>query len=307
MSFAENLQFLRRQKNITQEQLAEKLEVSRQSVSKWESAQSYPEMEKLLQICSMFHCNMDTLMQGDVSKDFVEDVHGYDKFMNQFNKVITAGIALIILGVSVMGLLAGIGMDEEITPAFFFVFLIVGVMLLVVMGMQHAHFREKHPYIEDFYTEEEKEQAYRKFTIRIAVGIAVVLLDVLFFMVMGIRLDAVIMDPEQIARLESLGMGIFMLFMTAGVSILVYGGLQKGKYDIRDYNKEASPSPEKKKRDALKGKICGCIMLVALIIYLVCMFTESGWSTSWLVFVIGGILCGVTSIIFSRDEDSNEQ
>ena len=73
MSFGENLQFLRKQKNITQEQLAERLEVSRQSVSKWESSQSYPEMEKLLQICSMFHCNMDTLMQGDVSKDFVED------------------------------------------------------------------------------------------------------------------------------------------------------------------------------------------------------------------------------------------
>lgn len=58
MSLAENLQFLRKQKNITQEQLAEQLEVSRQSVSKWESAQSYPEMEKLLQICSMFHLSL---------------------------------------------------------------------------------------------------------------------------------------------------------------------------------------------------------------------------------------------------------
>lgn len=41
MSLAENLQFLRKQKNITQEQLAEQLEVSRQSVSKWESGVSY--------------------------------------------------------------------------------------------------------------------------------------------------------------------------------------------------------------------------------------------------------------------------
>ncbi len=40
MSFAENLQFLRKQKEITQEQLAEQLEVSRQSVSKWESGGS---------------------------------------------------------------------------------------------------------------------------------------------------------------------------------------------------------------------------------------------------------------------------
>ncbi len=40
MSFAENLQYLRKEKNITQEQLAEQLEVSRQSVSKWESGVS---------------------------------------------------------------------------------------------------------------------------------------------------------------------------------------------------------------------------------------------------------------------------
>lgn len=303
MSFGENLQFLRKQKNITQEQLAEQLEVSRQSVSKWESSQSYPEMEKLLQICSMFHCNMDTLMQGDVSRDFVEDICGYDSFMNQFDRLITAGIALILFGISIMGFLTGLGMDEDIAPVFFFIFLIAGVIILVVMGMQHSHFAEKHPYIEDFYTEEEKEQAYRKFTVRMAAGIGIILVAVLLFMVLGIRLDSVA-DLALTGKLENMGMGIFMLFLTPGVSVLVYGGLQKDKFDIKNYNKENSLSPAKKKRDALKAKICGCIMLVALTVYLVCMFTDIEWSTSWLVFAVGGILCGVVSIILSKDEDS---
>ena len=49
---------------MTQEQLAEQLEVSRQAVSKWESGQSYPEMEKLFIICDMFHCDMDSLVKG---------------------------------------------------------------------------------------------------------------------------------------------------------------------------------------------------------------------------------------------------
>lgn len=304
MSFGENLQYLRKQNNITQEQLAEQLEVSRQSVSKWESSASFPEMEKLLQICSMFHCNMDTLMQGDVSRDFATDVHGYDGFMNRFDRMITAGIAIILLGVSAIGFLTGIGVDEDTAGVFFFIFLIVGVMILVVMGMQHAHFTEKHPYIEDFYTEEEKESAYRKFTVRIAAGVGIILVDVLLFMVLGIRLENIQADAAQIERLEGLGLGIFMLVLTAGVSALVYGGMQKDKYDIRNYNKEQSLSPEKKKRDALKGKICGCIMLAALIIYLVCMFTDIEWSTSWLVFAVGGILCGAVSIILSKDEDS---
>lgn len=92
MSLAENLQFLRKQKNITQEQLAEQLEVSRQSVSKWESGQSYPEMEKLLQICSMFHCSMDGLMQGDVSREFAQDSCDYDKTYNRFSRWLTAGV-----------------------------------------------------------------------------------------------------------------------------------------------------------------------------------------------------------------------
>ena len=58
MSFGENLQFYRKRKDITQEQLAEQLDVSRQTVSKWESGSSYPEMEKILQLCDLFECPM---------------------------------------------------------------------------------------------------------------------------------------------------------------------------------------------------------------------------------------------------------
>ena len=71
MSLAENLQFLRKQKNITQEQLAEQLEVSRQSVSKWESAQSYPEMDTILRICELYHVDLDTLLRGSVEDSLV--------------------------------------------------------------------------------------------------------------------------------------------------------------------------------------------------------------------------------------------
>lgn len=54
MSFGENLQFYRAREGLTQEELAERLEVSRQSVSKWESNTSFPEMEKLMTLCSLF-------------------------------------------------------------------------------------------------------------------------------------------------------------------------------------------------------------------------------------------------------------
>ena len=53
MNLADNLKKLRKDNNMSQEDLAEKLGVSRQSVSKWESGQAYPEMDKVLQLCKL--------------------------------------------------------------------------------------------------------------------------------------------------------------------------------------------------------------------------------------------------------------
>ena len=64
MSLSENLQNLRKMKGISQEELAEKLEVSRQAISKWESGKGYPETEKIISICEIFDCSMDELVKG---------------------------------------------------------------------------------------------------------------------------------------------------------------------------------------------------------------------------------------------------
>ena len=68
MSFRDNLQHLRAERNMTQEQLAMLLGVSRQSVTKWEAERSYPEMDKLLKMCRIFDCSLDDLVQGDLTK-----------------------------------------------------------------------------------------------------------------------------------------------------------------------------------------------------------------------------------------------
>ena len=68
MKFGENLQKLRKERGISQEQLAEQLGVTRQSVSKWESGASYPEMDKIVAICNIFHCDMDVLINKDITE-----------------------------------------------------------------------------------------------------------------------------------------------------------------------------------------------------------------------------------------------
>ena len=68
MKFGENLQKLRKENKMSQEQLAEKLNVSRQAVSKWESNQSYPETDKIIAIAKIFNCSMDELVNSPLEK-----------------------------------------------------------------------------------------------------------------------------------------------------------------------------------------------------------------------------------------------
>ena len=70
MGFGQNLQFLRKMRNrMTQEELAEKMEVSRQTISKWELEAAFPEMEKAILLSQLFSCSLDELMLGDMVCD----------------------------------------------------------------------------------------------------------------------------------------------------------------------------------------------------------------------------------------------
>ncbi|MBR2587346.1 helix-turn-helix transcriptional regulator [Candidatus Saccharibacteria bacterium] len=62
MTFKENLAELRKLNKLSQERLATKVGVSRQSVSKWETGEAYPEMANILALCSIFHCKITDLI-----------------------------------------------------------------------------------------------------------------------------------------------------------------------------------------------------------------------------------------------------
>lgn len=65
MIFSEKLQTIRKSKGMTQEELAERLEVSRQAVTKWESGQSYPDIMNLILISRLFHITVDYLVKDE--------------------------------------------------------------------------------------------------------------------------------------------------------------------------------------------------------------------------------------------------
>ena len=69
MGFAENLKQIRKEMHLSQEDLAEMLDVSRQAVSKWEQGMGYPEVEKLLLLSSKLNISLDGLMSEEIAKE----------------------------------------------------------------------------------------------------------------------------------------------------------------------------------------------------------------------------------------------
>ena len=70
MSLGTNIQYLRKLNRLTQEQFAEKMSITRQTVSRWESDEVTPELSKLVEMCSLFSCKLDELVRENMaSKD----------------------------------------------------------------------------------------------------------------------------------------------------------------------------------------------------------------------------------------------
>lgn len=284
----ENLQYYRKRKNMTQEQLAEQLEVSRQTVSKWEAGNSYPEMEKILQLCDLFSCSMDTLMRNHAAELEVEDSQDYEKHMEKKRKNITVGVSLLIAGAATHVLLSGFGAADVMKDTIFMAIAIVAILILIVAGIQDETFRKNHPVIAEFYTQEEKKRFEEKFPIRIAIGIGMILVGLL----LGMNGDSL---PLRKGMTEDFYNGIFLYLVAGAVGILIHTGLGKAKYDISEYNKENGESV--KKANEKVGIWCGCIMLVATIIFFICGFVYKLWDICWVVYPVGGLLCGIAALI----------
>ena len=92
--FSENLKKIRKDNNLSQEQLADELGVSRQAISKWESAAAYPEMDKIITLCDRFNLNIDDLLHKDIRevKGEEESKKNINKYVDDFLSFITTTI-----------------------------------------------------------------------------------------------------------------------------------------------------------------------------------------------------------------------
>ena len=319
MSFRDNLQHLRATRNMTQEQLAMLVGVSRQSVTKWEAEKAYPEMDKLMKLCQIFDCTLDELVQGDLttrecdpalemSSSAPQDVCDYDAHMRRFARRIALGVLAIIFGVGLglfldRALWQSLGTEEGvITLIVLFVGLIVGLVLIIPAGVGNDAFKKQHPYIQDFYSSEDKSRSMRAGAYGIAIGIALIFIGVIIVVVLKTELAA----------------GIMLMAIALGVGLIVYSGIMMGRVDIDDYNDqvladmsdgdaaeilgsldeaEAARRIEKRRVNRIVGPVCGIIMLAATAIALLMLFTGFGGEDNnllfWIPWPIGGVCCAI--------------
>jgi len=332
MNFAQNLIYIRQHYGVTQEALAEQLGVSRQTVSKWEAGINYPETDKLLALCDLYHTNLDDLMRGSVKIANIKDTELYDAHMNRFCRGIVAGVMIAICGIGVLMFLEGIGVASNINSAIMLSFFVVGALIMIVSGLNHMEFKRKNPNIEPCYPDEVLDKFGKRFTVLVALGVGIIMLSIIMLIAFSPASGEVVALSE-VSFSYLLIVASFMFFVALGVGVIVYAGMKKSQYNKSEFtyivengsvaHKGSGPvkqtvSPEELKREQIQSALIGVIMLVAFIVFFILGFSrggfpfegtvqESGFMYSWIAFPVAGVLSGIVAIIFGAFKKSKEE
>lgn len=133
MTIGDRLLKLRRERNLSQEDLANELDVSRQTVSKWETNQSMPDFDKIVPICNYFGITTDELLTGN--KDITEAKA--DEVKSNFARNIAVAVSLYIISLVVMILFAAQFNQPIIGVSLFFTIIAIATGLLIYNGIYY--------------------------------------------------------------------------------------------------------------------------------------------------------------------------
>lgn len=98
MELSNQIKKYRKQLNLSQDELADKIYVSRQTISSWENNKSYPDVHSLIMLSDIFDISIDVLIKGDVEK-MKKEIENDVLIMNKYSKIYTMLLGLTILSV----------------------------------------------------------------------------------------------------------------------------------------------------------------------------------------------------------------
>lgn len=310
MILADKIIYLRKKSGMSQEELADKIGVSRQAVSKWESMQSIPDLDKILKMSKLFNVSTDFLLKDEIEMEEAreESVEASDKkivTMEMAHKFITlrmgnarkiaTGVVLCILSplpLFILGYLTEVFVKyEKILVASALVSLLVMVAIAVCLFVSVANKLRNYEFLEkeEFETQygvtgmakEKKKELSETYSKNNIIGIVTCILSV-------VPLFIGILSDEGLYGV--IGLCTMFLFIAFGVYKLVVVGYKMGA--LQSLLQEGDYSRIKKRKLSIINAFSTLYWCLAAAVYLTWSFLSQKWSLTWMVWPIAGILFG---------------
>ena len=314
MILSEKIILLRKRNNWSQEEFASLMEVSRQAVSKWELAQSVPELDKLLLMAQLFGVSTDYLLKDEMEIEehleseldykmlrvTLKDANTYLQLKEKTSYYVALGVMLCILSPTFLIGLNGVAatnsnLSERVAHNLGLSFLITFVAIAVALFLYHNNLLSPFAYLskEVFEVEygvtslvKQKQENYRpRHQLLNTFGIILIILSVLTLF---------ITELLNLPLIKDINVVFLLIFVAIGVFALVLSSSRNNAYLI--LLQEGDHSRQKKRQSTITGAIAAIYWMITTAYYLFTSFTKFNWEKSWVIWPVAGVLFGALMI-----------
>ncbi len=325
MILADKIIRLRKKNGWSQEELAEKMNVSRQAVSKWESAQTIPDLEKILTLGSLFGVTTDYLLKDEIEdEEFTDDnntsikritLAQANEFLEQRKTAsmqiaagtflcIIAAIPLIIL--SAASEVPSLHVSEKTATGVGLIVLLLlvaaAVANFIICGFRNAPFDfiDKEPFETEYGVAgmvKERQKSYRRvYTRSNVIGTCIcILCPVPLFI-------GAFTEKEFFTVIM---LSVTIVLVAIGVTFFITSGVRWAS--MQKLLKEGEFAPKERRKSRIKEAVGTVYWLTATAIYFAWSFLTNDWGTSWVIWPVAGVLFAVVMAICNLLVDREEQ
>lgn len=330
MILADKITNLRKKNSWSQEELAEKMQVSRQAVSKWEGAQTVPDLEKILALSQLFGVTTDYLLKDEIEdEEFTDEpdrvpvkrislalANEFLEWRRQAAKRIAAATLLCIVAVIPLLLLGaatevpGYSVPENLAAGAGLVVLLVlvaaAVTIFVSCGFKNTPFEfiGREPFETEYGVDgmvKERQKAYRATyaKINIIAACLCVLSPIPLFVGLVTEKEFFMVVMLTITMLLA-GIGAALFILTGVRWASMQKLLKEGDYARRDQRKTR-----------IKETVSTAYWLTATAVYLGWSFLTDAWKITWVIWPVAGILFAVVmclcNLFIDRDKEKQDK
>ena len=312
MIFADKLILLRKKAGWSQEELAEQMDITRQSVSKWEGAQSVPDLEKMIRLSELFGVSTDYLLKDEIeeaeqlnsSNDIptlrrvsMEEANAFLSIKSKTAKTIAYATLLCILSPIALLMLGAINestpgiLNEDIAGGIGMIVLIIFAAISAVMFVLSGNKTAPFAYLEKekFETEygvrgmvKERKAQYKDLHTKNNIAGTCLCITALIPLFVGAIIDA---DNDLFLTIM-----LSLSFLIAGVGVICFikTGIIWGSYE--KLLQEGEYSIENKEKPSIATAVYTAYWIIATAIYLGYSLSSNNWGQSWIIWVVAGVM-----------------